>query len=45
MPTAALVSPEGSVFDRLLAKYYGGERDGRTLRLLGLDPGGAAPGN
>jgi uncharacterized protein (DUF1810 family) len=23
------------VFDRLLAKYFGGERDGETLRLLG----------
>ena len=35
----ACVSPPGSVFDRLLAKYYGGERDGKTLRLLGLDRG------
>ena len=26
--------PPGSVFDRLLAKYYGGERDGRTLQLV-----------
>ncbi len=32
----ACVSPKGSVFDRLLAKYYGGERDGRTLELLGI---------
>jgi uncharacterized protein (DUF1810 family) len=31
----AAVSPPGSVFDQLLAKYYGGERDGQTLRLLG----------
>ena len=31
------VSPPGSVFDRLLEKYFAGEPDGRTLRLLGLD--------
>ena len=30
----AEVSPAGSGFERLLAKYYGGERDVRTLRLL-----------
>ena len=30
----ACVSPPGSVFDRLLGKYYGGERDGKTLQLL-----------
>jgi uncharacterized protein (DUF1810 family) len=35
----ACVSPPGSVFERLLGKYYGGERDDKTLRLLGLDPG------
>jgi uncharacterized protein (DUF1810 family) len=35
----ACVTPRGSVFDRLLEKYYGGERDGRTLRLLGIEPG------
>jgi uncharacterized protein (DUF1810 family) len=29
------VSPPNSVFDRILEKYYGGERDGKTLRLLG----------
>lgn len=29
------VLPPGSVFDRLLRKYYGGERDGKTLDLLG----------
>ncbi len=34
----ACVSPPGSVFDRLLAKYYRGERDGRTLQLLGIGP-------
>ncbi len=31
----ASVSPPGSVFDRLLAKYYRGERDGKTLQILG----------
>jgi uncharacterized protein (DUF1810 family) len=34
----ACVSPPGSVFDRLLGKYYRGERDGKTLRLLGQAP-------
>ena len=33
----AQVSPPGSAFERLLAKYYGGEPDGRTLELLGSD--------
>jgi uncharacterized protein (DUF1810 family) len=33
----ACVSPPGSVFERLLDKYYGGERDGQTLRLLGIE--------
>ena len=32
----ACVSPPGSVFERLLAKYFQGERDEMTLRLLGL---------
>jgi len=32
----AHVSPAGSVFDRLLAKYFQGEHDGKTLRLLGV---------
>jgi uncharacterized protein (DUF1810 family) len=32
----ACVSPAGSVFERLLDKYYRGERDGKTLRLLGM---------
>jgi uncharacterized protein (DUF1810 family) len=27
--------PAGSVFDRLLEKYYRGERDSKTLELLG----------
>jgi uncharacterized protein (DUF1810 family) len=34
----ACVSPQDSVFDRLLTKYYGGERDGSTLQLLGIAP-------
>ncbi len=29
------VLPAGSVFDRLLTKYYQGERDERTLQILG----------
>jgi uncharacterized protein (DUF1810 family) len=33
----ALVSPPGSVFSRLLAKYFGGAHDEQTLRLLGRD--------
>jgi uncharacterized protein (DUF1810 family) len=33
----ACVSPPDSVFDRLLSKYYRGERDRATLRLLGYD--------
>jgi uncharacterized protein (DUF1810 family) len=40
----ACVSPPGSVFERLLEKYYRGERDEKTLRLLGIHPdtGGTA---
>ena len=34
----ACVSPAGSVFHRLLARFYGNERDDRTLRLLGVGP-------
>jgi uncharacterized protein (DUF1810 family) len=34
----ACVSPAGSVFHRLLEKYYNGGLDARTLRLLGVDP-------
>ena len=30
----AQVSPEESVFHRILDKYYGGQRDGRTLELI-----------
>jgi uncharacterized protein (DUF1810 family) len=37
----ACVSPPGSVFHRLLAKYYGGEQDSRTLDLLGASGIGA----
>ncbi|MEO2089819.1 MAG: DUF1810 domain-containing protein [Gemmataceae bacterium] len=31
----AAASPPGSVFERVLAKFYRGERDERTLELLG----------
>jgi uncharacterized protein (DUF1810 family) len=34
----ACVAPPGSVFHRLLDKYYRGERDYKTLHLLGLAP-------
>jgi uncharacterized protein (DUF1810 family) len=34
----ACVSPAGSVFERLLMKYYQGRRDERTLQLLGITP-------
>jgi uncharacterized protein (DUF1810 family) len=37
----ASVSPPGSVFERLLEKYFGGERDAETLRLLGVAADGA----
>ena len=30
----AQISPGGSVFERVLQKYFGGERDDKTLRLL-----------
>jgi uncharacterized protein (DUF1810 family) len=33
----AQVSPAGSVFHRLLDKYFQGHRDEKTLRLLGVD--------
>lgn len=33
----ALVSPEKSVFHRLLAKLYGSDQDRRTLQLLGVE--------
>jgi uncharacterized protein (DUF1810 family) len=35
----ACVSSPGSVFDRLLEKFFEGERDEKTLRLLGVAPG------
>jgi len=38
----ACVSRPGSVFDRVLEKYYRGERDARTLQLLGIDPNDAS---
>jgi uncharacterized protein (DUF1810 family) len=31
----AHVSPPGSVFDRLLEKYYQGQPDAKTIQLLG----------
>jgi uncharacterized protein (DUF1810 family) len=34
----AHVSPAGSVFERLLSKYFDGERDDKTLRLIGAAP-------
>jgi uncharacterized protein (DUF1810 family) len=36
----ARVSPAGSVFHRLLDRYFQGEPDGKTLRLLGIGPEG-----
>jgi uncharacterized protein (DUF1810 family) len=33
----ACVSPAGSVFHRVLDKYFDGERDRKTLRLLGVE--------
>jgi uncharacterized protein (DUF1810 family) len=36
----ACVSPDGSVFHQLLARYYGGRVDSNTLRLLGLEDEG-----
>jgi uncharacterized protein (DUF1810 family) len=35
----AQVAPPGSVFDRLLDKYFGGQRDEKTLQLLTTRPG------
>jgi uncharacterized protein (DUF1810 family) len=39
----ASVSPPGSVFARLLAKYFEGEGDGATLRILGMRSGSPGP--
>lgn len=36
----ACVAPPDSVFARLLARYYGGQPDGRTLELLGTSETG-----
>lgn len=36
----ACVSPAGSVFDRLLDHFFQGERDHKTLQLLGITPEG-----
>jgi len=33
MTLFALVSPEGSVFEQVLEKYYGGQQDQKTLKL------------
>ena len=38
----ACASPAGSVFQRLMDQYFQGERDGKTLRLLGIE--GTDPG-
>jgi uncharacterized protein (DUF1810 family) len=35
----AEVAPAGSVFQRVLELYFGGEADGRTLALLGSESG------
>src|SRR5262249_2517494 len=40
----ACVSPPGSVFDRLITKYYQGRRDDKTLQLLGISPSPGAAG-
>jgi uncharacterized protein (DUF1810 family) len=34
------VAPAGSVFERLLDKYFRGQSDAKTLRLLGVAPEG-----
>ena len=34
----AAVSPPGSVFEQLLDRFFGGDRDDATLRLLGPQP-------
>jgi len=34
----ASISPPGSVFDRVLEKYFEGQRDDKTLRLTGIVP-------
>ncbi len=37
----AQISPRGSVFHRLLDKYFEGDRDQKTLRLMGVATDGA----
>ena len=39
MTLFAHISPEGSVFEQVLDRYFGGQRDERTLELVG---GGSA---
>jgi len=39
----AAVSHADSVFERVLARYYGAQRDARTIELLGPDGPAAAP--
>jgi uncharacterized protein (DUF1810 family) len=39
----ACVSPPGSVFERLLGRYYGSVRDDKTLRLLGISARAGTP--
>jgi uncharacterized protein (DUF1810 family) len=38
MTLFALVAEAGSVFERVLEKYYQGKRDARTLQILGIRP-------
>ena len=40
----AFIASDGSVFGRLLDKYFQGEPDPATLRLLGDSPNSAEPG-
>lgn len=39
----AQVAPAGSVFERLLNRYFQNELDDRTLDLLGMDESGSLP--
>jgi uncharacterized protein (DUF1810 family) len=39
----ALISPKGSVFERLLEKYFRGDRDAATLVLPGIASAGIGP--
>ncbi len=41
----AAVSPPGSVFERLLDRYFAGRRDERTMRLLASAPGAGEAGD